>query len=577
MVAGTHSCVAGRFRAVPVVVLLLGMGPGLRADHFSGANITYECVGTNQYRVYLDLYLDCAGSPITTHSLLFSNNCGVSFSISGLNPVSSTEVSPLCSSQLVNSRCNGGTLPGFRKYRFQTTLFLSPCNKWRIEWNTCCRNNMVNIALTPGMYAVATLNNAGDLCDRSPVFVDSGIPYVCVNQPVAYNPGVNDPDGHAMTFALISARFAAPAATEVTYQPGFSGAAPIPGLYLSPVTGQIYFTPTVTGYYVVVFEVSTYTSGGTLIGTVMRDLMFAVINCDGTPPQTAGITQGTNGVPFWPSQFIACTGASFCVSLTFTDIPGTVISVQSNATSVLPGSTFSVSGTNPAVATVCWTGDSSILPLTIWFQASDDACPIANTMSTFAQAISCAFLPVELVHFDAVPLDGIVRTEWTTGSESGNERFTVERSGDGREFTVAGSVPGSGNSYQPRTYTFDDRSPLPGTSYYRLRQWDFDGSGSSSSVVSVTRGGAGTITASTDDHSVWRVRGAVPGSRWTLFDTRGALLAQGTFTDAVDAPIMAPDGRGLHLLMVHDGPHMHLLKLPPGGPGDRTTVTATPD
>ncbi len=547
-----------------------------RADHFAGANITYECLGSNQYRIYLDLYLNCAGVAVTPHTLYFSNDCGVEFSIANLNPTSSTEVSPLCPSQLANSTCNGGTLPSFRKHRFQTTLFLSPCNKWEIEWYACCRNVTQNISLTPGTYVVATLNNLATPCDRSPVFVDSGVPYVCVNQPVSYNPGVSDPDGNTMVFSLISARFGSPVPTNVTYQGGFSAAAPIPGIWISPNTGQLFFTPTATGFYVVAYQVTTYNSGGVLIGSVMRDLMFAVITCDGIPPSTAGITQGTNGVPFSASQFIACTGSSFCVSMVFTDpIPSTVISVQSNATTVLPGSTFNVTGTNPATATVCWTGNSSILPLTVWFQASDNNCPIANTTSTFAQAISCAFLPIELLDLTARPNGSSVHIEWTTGSETNNRFFTVERSADGDAFTAIGNVLGAGHSLQPTHYSLVDNAPLPGLGYYRLRQTDYDGTTSLSSTITVDRSHFPRVAAITTDHRTWKISGVGEGAYWSLLDARGTLLSAGVLTSEMNVVTKTDDAPYMSVLLIREGSSSHVLRLPPIGTGEQTVVQAS--
>ncbi|MFN3874633.1 MAG: hypothetical protein ACK4L7_01810, partial [Flavobacteriales bacterium] len=224
--------------------------PAAHADHFSGANITYNCVGPNQYTITLDLFLDCSGAPITPHALSFTNTCGVNFTLNNVPLVETTEVSQLCGSQLLNSSCNGGTLPGIRRYRFQTTVFLSPCNFWTISWSVCCRATTQNVVATPGMYVAATLNNLGGLCDQSPQFGDSTIPYVCVGTPVSYNPQVTDADGNSLDYSFISARYAAPVPTNVTYQTGFTATTPIPGITLNSSTGQINFTPTVTGRYI---------------------------------------------------------------------------------------------------------------------------------------------------------------------------------------------------------------------------------------------------------------------------------------------------------------------------------------
>lgn len=578
MVPGTPSPLTHRIRVV-LLAALLGLGSNLRADHFSGASITYDCVGVNQYKVMLDLYLNCSGVPVTTQTINFSNDCGVSFSMTGLTQVSATEVSPLCPGQLANSACNGGTLPSFKKYRFQTTLFLSPCNKWKFEWYTCCRNNTVNISLAPGTYAVATLDNLSGICDDSPVFVDSGIPYVCVNQQVAYNPGVSDPEGNLMSFALITARYGSPTPTDVTYQSGFSGAAPIPGLALNPVTGQITFVPTITGYYVVVFEVTTRTSGGVVIGTVMRDLMFAVIACDGNPPTSQGVTSGSSGLTYIAGAVYACNGLPFCFTVPFNDLQaGTNITVTSNATSVLPGATLNVTGTNPASATICWTGNETLLPLFLWLQASDNACPIANTMSLSITALNCSTLPVELLGLEAIDAGDHVLTRWSTSSETSSESFTVERSADGAFFADIGSVAAAGNSLLTRDYSFADRAPLRGTSYYRLRQIDQDGTNRITTVVSVTRILEPTITASTLDHQVWLVHGGVPGSEWSLFDLHGSLVANGTFTDASGEPVsISCNIDQLHLLRVQNNAQVSVLKLPPGEPGEQATVRASAD
>lgn len=545
------------------------------ADHFSGTSITYECVGPNQYRFYLDLYLDCAGVPITAQSLHFANECGVSFTLTGLLPVSSIEVSPLCPSQVSNSTCNGGTQPSFRRHRFQTTVFLSPCNFWTVDWYTCCRNTTQNVFLTPGTYVAATLNNLGGVCDRSPRFVDSGIPYVCVNQAVAYNPGVTDPDGDALIFGLISARYGAPAPTNVLYQSGFSGSQPFPGATINSTTGQLLFTPTATGYYVVVIEVKSYNSMGNLIGTVMRDLMFAVIACDGTPPASNGITSQTGGIWTQPFTMYACNGLNFCVNIPFWDPQvSNIIGVTSNVTTVLPGSTVTYSGTNPITAQICWTGNESILPQTIWFQASDGACPIPNIMSMSIVALDCTTLPVELVRFTAQREGDRVRTLWTTASESGTGHFTVERAPDAANFHAIGTLDAAGNSYELRDYTYLDPEPLPGTSYYRLRAEDQDGAVSFSNVVAV-RLDVSSVHAVHDGAMGWMVSGAAAGSSWELRDALGRSLDHGVFTDAGAHPVPLPNGfMAVYMLIVHGGSGTAMLKLPPVAGDQRIEVSA---
>ncbi len=89
-------------------------------------------------------------------------------------------------------------------------------------------------------------------------------------------------------------------------------------------------------------------------------------------------------------------------------------------------------------------------------------------------------LPVDLLHFTALAMEGAVRLDWATAREVDNEQFIVERSKTGRDFTPLGRVPaGSG------TYAFVDADPFPGESFYRLRQADFDGTETLYGPVSV--------------------------------------------------------------------------------------------
>ncbi len=99
-------------------------------------------------------------------------------------------------------------------------------------------------------------------------------------------------------------------------------------------------------------------------------------------------------------------------------------------------------------------------------------------------------LPIELLRFEAEVLeDGRkVELQWSTGSETDNDFFTLERSRDSKEWSGILHIPGAGNSSSRLDYTTTDNRPLPGLSYYRLKQTDFDGAVSYSSIVAVSIG-----------------------------------------------------------------------------------------
>ncbi len=112
---------------------------------------------------------------------------------------------------------------------------------------------------------------------------------------------------------------------------------------------------------------------------------------------------------------------------------------------------------------------------------------VNNFNSIWALAGNTSPLPIELLSFTAEPVDNSkIVCKWVTVSEINNDFFTVERSIDGYTFEGVGIVDGAGNSTVVLEYNFTDKYPYQGTSYYRLKQTDFDGSNYWSKIVAVT-------------------------------------------------------------------------------------------
>jgi hypothetical protein len=84
-------------------------------------------------------------------------------------------------------------------------------------------------------------------------------------------------------------------------------------------------------------------------------------------------------------------------------------------------------------------------------------------------------LPVELLSFDVQCLgnDGLIR--WVTASEINNDYFIIERSLDGVLFEQIAKIQGSGNSSAMIEYSYIDTQKPEKTSYYRLKQVDYNG------------------------------------------------------------------------------------------------------
>lgn len=84
-------------------------------------------------------------------------------------------------------------------------------------------------------------------------------------------------------------------------------------------------------------------------------------------------------------------------------------------------------------------------------------------------------LPIELISFAAQPVDHTVQLSWSTATETNNDYFTVERSQDGITVESIDTIDGAGNSTHELHYSVTDSHPYSGTSYYRLKQVDYNG------------------------------------------------------------------------------------------------------
>lgn len=103
--------------------------------------------------------------------------------------------------------------------------------------------------------------------------------------------------------------------------------------------------------------------------------------------------------------------------------------------------------------------------------------PTDNDFASIYSHTTQGPMPVSLVSFAAQAQDDrSVLVNWKTSWERANKGYIVERSKDLKSFESVGEVTDvAGTSNSINTYRFVDKTPYRGTSYYRLRQVDLDG------------------------------------------------------------------------------------------------------
>lgn len=84
-------------------------------------------------------------------------------------------------------------------------------------------------------------------------------------------------------------------------------------------------------------------------------------------------------------------------------------------------------------------------------------------------------LPVEFTSFSSSVSGNTVTLKWSTGSETNNRGFEVERKGADGQFVLRGFIEGAGTSVGNKDYTFTDVDVTSGIYTYRIKQMDFDG------------------------------------------------------------------------------------------------------
>ncbi|MBK7964855.1 MAG: T9SS type A sorting domain-containing protein [Bacteroidetes bacterium] len=123
-----------------------------------------------------------------------------------------------------------------------------------------------------------------------------------------------------------------------------------------------------------------------------------------------------------------------------------------------------------------------------------DNYPLCDTAWFFINITSP--LPVSLTNFTGKRINDNIRLDWYTLSEKNNDYFEVERSRNGTEFQYRGRIYGFGTSNTVHHYQYIDTDDETPVLYYRLQQFDFDGTKSTSHILALPRSDKNNFEAS---------------------------------------------------------------------------------
>jgi hypothetical protein len=107
----------------------------------------------------------------------------------------------------------------------------------------------------------------------------------------------------------------------------------------------------------------------------------------------------------------------------------------------------------------------------------------SSDKDTFVMTV--AFLPIELLSFNATCNHQNVVLEWSTATETNNDSYSIEHGPDGINWQAVGTIDGVGNSSTLRNYSLTDQEPYRDVTYYRLKQTNYDRTFKYSATIAV--------------------------------------------------------------------------------------------
>lgn len=171
-------------------------------------------------------------------------------------------------------------------------------------------------------------------------------------------------------------------------------------------------------------------------------------------------------------------------------------------------------------------------------------------------------VPVKLIGFQATVLNKEVKLTWATVSEINSSHFVIQRSSDGIHFNNIGTIQAAGNSQVTMHYTFFDKNPLNGTSFYRLQQIDKDGQFEYSTVIRVHFQGAGIFSLESNAvHDKLKIRSTalVNKTGWKIINAAGQVVTKGLLSETTSLVDIATLPQGMYWLMLIDSSKNEIL------------------
>ncbi len=280
------------------IIFFLFLSKTLSATHIVGGEMTYRCLGQNQYEIKLQVFRDCYTGVPDFDSLAWVSVYDANWKLKSTLKMlfnKQRDTLPI----ILSNPC----LSVPPNVCVNTTTFLDTitlpflAGGYTLVYQRCCRNQLIRNIYDPldtgASFLVQITEDALAVCNAGCIFKSWPPVAICVNHPIDFDHGATDSDGDSLVYKLCT-----PLKGGSTIDP--KPEPPPPGPYdlvdwksppynltnvlggqpltIDPKTGFLTGVPNTIGNFVVGICVEEYRNG-TLLGTTRRDFQYNVADC----------------------------------------------------------------------------------------------------------------------------------------------------------------------------------------------------------------------------------------------------------------------------------------------------------
>lgn len=281
-----------------VIIFTIFLSKNLSATHIVGGEMTYRCLGNNDYEIKLQIFRDCyTGVPdfdtvawVSVYDDKWKLQQILKLRFNLKRDTIPVQLSNPCLSVPPNVCVNTTTYLDTINLPFKT-------GGYTLVYQRCCRNQLIRNIIAPLETGASFLTQITEqallACNNSCVFKSWPPVAICVNYPIDFDHGATDADGDSLVFKLCTPL---KGGDQIDPKPE----PPPPGPYdevdwrfppydlnnvlggqpltIDPKTGFLTGVPNTIGNFVVGICVEEYRNG-VLLSTTRRDFQYNVADC----------------------------------------------------------------------------------------------------------------------------------------------------------------------------------------------------------------------------------------------------------------------------------------------------------